>query len=272
LKKLVVVAGLGALLLSGCKPDAAVQKAEVIGRGSNPGQKAPVIPAYGPAPATVALDPGTLGTASGTVHFRGVAPTPVKMDMSSDPGCVASGGAVFSEQFVVNDGGLGNVFVYVKSGPPAAMATGLSMNQPVVLDQKNCAYVPHVVGVMQGGTVEFRNSDGTGHNIHTMPTVVGNETVNVAQAAKGAPIVKQFRLPELMIPVRCNFHPWMNAFVNVSKTPFFAVTDAKGHFEIAGLPAGVYTLGAVHEKLGEQTLTITVAAKRAAQAEFAFGK
>ena len=56
------------------------------------------------------------------------------------------------------------------------------------------------------------------------------------------------------MPVRCNNHPWMNAFINVSATPFFAVTDADGHFEIKGLPAGTYTLAAVHEKMGEQTI------------------
>ena len=64
------------------------------------------------------------------------------------------------------------------------------------------------------------------------------------------------------MPVRCNNHPWMNAFINVSATPFFAVTDADGHFEIKGLPAGTYTLAAVHEKMGEQTMTVTVAPQK----------
>src|SRR5260370_41177690 len=123
---------------------------------------------------------------------------------------------------------------------------------------------------MRGGSVEFRNSDGTMHNIHTMPTVVGNETVDVSQGAKGAPTQKPLEQPEVMLPVRCNNHPWMNAFINVSATPFFAVTDETGRFEIKGLPAGTYTLAVVHEKMGEQTMTVTVAPKKAGTADFTY--
>jgi hypothetical protein len=118
--------------------------------------------------------------------------------------------------------------------------------------------------------VEFRNSDGTMHNIHTMPTIVGNEPIDVSQGPKGAPVTKQFMKPEIMMPVRCNNHPWMNAFINVSPTPFFAVTDANGHFAISGLPAGTYTLTAVHEKMGEQDITVTVQPQGTAKADFSF--
>ena len=75
-----------------------------------------------------------------------------------------------------------------------------------------------------------------------------------------------------MVPVRCNNHPWMNAFINVSPTPYFAVSDADGHFEIKGLPPGNYTLGAVHEKLGEQTQTVTVAGPGTVTVNFSFSK
>ena len=152
------------------------------------------------------------------------------------------------------------------------MQAGPTAAQAVVLDQKHCRYVPHVIGVMAGGAVEFRNSDPTMHNIHTMPAEAGNEAVDVSQGPRGAPQTKQFCKPEMMLPVRCNNHPWMSAFINVSATPFFAVSDESGKFTIAGLPPGDYVLGAVQEKLGEKTMQVTVAAKGTARVDFSFGQ
>jgi plastocyanin len=255
----IAMAGL-LLPVAGCKPDAAVKTPATIDRS-------PARPANTPA-----LPPEATGTVSGTISFKGLPPVPKTIDTSMDPACDITGsGKLPTEQFVVKNGKLANVFLYVKTGPPAAMnAAGPAA--PVVLDQKHCQYVPHVIGVMQGGTVEFRNSDVTMHNIHTMPTTVGNEPIDVSMGPRGQPVVKQFNKPELMLPVRCNNHPWMNAFINVSATPFFAVSDAEGHFELRGLPPGDYTIGAVHEKLGEKTLQVTVTAQATAKADFSFAQ
>jgi plastocyanin len=220
--------------------------------------------------AAAPLDPATLGTVSGTIRFAGKAPERVKIDMSMDPVCSITGGDNFAEQYVVKDGKLANVYVYIKSGPPAAMSASSSTSSAVVMDQVGCKYVPHVIAVMRGGSVEFRNSDGTMHNIHTLPTVEGSQPIDISQGPKGPPEVKQFNQPEVMLPVRCNNHPWMNAFINVSGTPFFAVTGGDGHFSISGLPAGTYTLAAVHEKMGEQTMSVTVKPKETAKADFSF--
>jgi plastocyanin len=247
--------------LTGCKPSDAVKQAQVIGNGTR--EQGPA------APPSAPLDPSTLGMVGGTVHFTGKAPERVKIDMSQDPVCSMMGGDNYSEQYVVKAGKLANVYVYVKSGPAAAMSAGAVTTAPVVLDQVGCKYVPHVIAVMRGEPVEFRNSDGTMHNIHTMPTS-GNEPIDISQGAKGAPQVKEFKQPEVMMPVRCNNHPWMNAFINVSATPFFAVTDADGHFGISGLPAGDYVLGVVHEKLGEQEIHVTVKAHETVKADASF--
>jgi plastocyanin len=204
------------------------------------------------------------------VRFVGKAPLRVKIDMSQDPVCSMMGGDNFAEQYVVKDGRLANVYVYVKSGPAAAMSAPAVITAPVVLDQVGCKYVPHVIAVMQGGSVEFRNSDATMHNIHTMPSVAGNAVIDVSQGAKGAPVVKAFAKPEVMMEVRCNNHPWMNAFINVAATPFFAVSDAEGHFMISGLPAGDYVLGAVHEKMGEQDIHVTVKPQETMKADYSF--
>jgi hypothetical protein len=100
--------------------------------------------------------------------------------------------------------------------------------------------------------------------------VGGNQAVDISQGPNGTPDQRVFAKPELMIPVRCNNHPWMQAFINVTANPFFAVSDESGHFEIKGLPPGTYTIVANHEVLGEQTATVTVAAKQAASQDFAF--
>jgi plastocyanin len=243
--------------LAGCKSNDAAKQ-------NNDGSTAKGTPSLA-AP----LDPATLGTVSGTIRFAGKPPERVKIDMSMDPVCSIMGGDNFAEQFVVKDGKLANVYVYIKSGPPAAMSAQAPPST-VVMDQVGCKYVPHVIALMRGGSVEFRNSDGTMHNIHTLPSDGGNQPIDISQGVKGTPQVKQFNQPEVMMPVRCNNHPWMNAFINVSATPFFAVTGADGHFNISGLPAGTYTLGVVHEKMGEQTMTVTVEAKGTAKADFSF--
>jgi plastocyanin len=240
--------------LTGCKSNDAVTQ-------NSDGSKAQGAPSP--------LDPATLGTLNGTIRLAGKPPERVKIDMSMDPVCSITGGDNFAEQFAVKDGRLANVYVYVKSGPPAAMSAQAPPTT-VVMDQVGCRYVPHVIALMRGGSVEFRNSDGTMHNIHTMPSEGGNQPIDISQGVKGPAQEKQFNKPEVMMPVRCNNHPWMNAFINVSATPFFAVTTADGHFSIGGLPAGTYTVVAVHEKMGEQTMTVTVEPKGTAKADFSF--
>jgi plastocyanin len=257
--RVLVVAMVVALGVSGCKAKPAEDSASPA--------PAPVSqPVAAPLPAT------SLGAVAGTVKFSGKAPAPVKIDMSMDPACGMSAGGDnnMSEQFAVHGGDLANVFVYVKSGPPAAFSVPATSGPAVVMDQKGCRYTPHVIALMKGGSVEFRNSDITMHNIHTMPTAVGSESIDISQSPKGEPQTKQFNQVETMIPVRCNNHPWMNAFINVSETPFFAVTGEDGTFSLKGLPEGEYTLAAVHEKLGEQTMKVTVKALGTAEVKFTF--
>jgi plastocyanin len=222
-----------------------------------------------------AIDPATLGSVSGVVRFAGKTPAPIKIDTSMDPACgFGGGGDAYTEQYAVKDGKLANVYVYVKSMHLASgtgMGSGSASTGPaVVLDQKGCVYTPHVIGVQVGNFVEFRNDDPTMHNVHTMPTVPGNAAVDISEGPRGTPQRKQFNVPEAMIPVRCNNHPWMEAFINVSGTPWFAVTGADGSFELKGMPPGEYTIGAVQEKMGEQTMTVTVKPQSEAKADFTF--
>ncbi len=221
-----------------------------------------------PAPlASARVDPAVTGTLTGTVHLRGTPPARVAIDMSMDPACSLAGDNL-TEQYIANKGGLGNVFVYIKTGAPA---TSASAGTPAVhVDQHGCRFIPHVAAVQQGGSVMFTNSDPTMHNVHMVTTVGGNPGMDVSQAPGAAPQTRQFNAPETMLSIRCNNHPWMNAFLNVAPNPYFAVTNPDGTFTIKGLPAGVYTLAAVHEKLGEQDEQITVSAQKTAESNLTF--
>ena len=213
------------------------------------------------------VDAATAGSVHGVISFSGAAPKPQRIDMSQDPGCMAGNPAPnLGEAFAVRNGRLGNVFLYIKDG-----LEGKTFAEPaeaVVLDQLGCRYVPHVMGAMAGQTVRILNSDPTMHNVH--PAAEVNSMWNVSQQPGGAAIEKRFPKPELMIPVKCNQHPWMKMFLSVTSNPFYAVSKPDGSYEIRGLPPGTYTLGAVHERLGEMTAKITVPAKGAATADLKF--
>jgi plastocyanin len=207
-----------------------------------------------PAPAATPIDPATVATVKGSVKFDGTAPKPSKIDMSQDPACKGSNEA---ENIVVSGGDLANVFVYVKDG--LGNRTFDVPKDAVVLDQSGCKYHPHVLGVMAGQTVQIKNDDQTTHNIH--PTPKDNREWNESQPPSSPAIEKNFAREEIMLPVKCNQHPWMKMYVSVVKSPFYAVTDKSGKYEIKGLPPGDYTVAFVHEKLGEQDQKVTVAAK-----------
>ena len=112
----------------------------------------------------------------------------------------------------------------------------------VVVDQRKMAFLPHVVAVQQGTTVEFLNSDPVGHNVY-WPSVSGNKKLshNLGTWPKGEK--KPFQFNDLgTASLLCNVHPEMSGYVVVVPTPYFAVTNKDGNFEIKNIPAGKYTL------------------------------
>ncbi len=211
------------------------------------------------------------GTVSGVVHFTGKPPKPVEIDMAADSVCAMSpdvDGSKMTDDVVVNHGGLANVLVYVQSGL-GNRAYPIPRNE-VIIDQRGCRFEPHVSGAMVGQGVHFTNSDDTVHNVHMSPTVDGNHAFDISQNAHADPVTRYFEAPELMIPVRCNTHPWMHSYLNVLANPFFTVTGADGQFTIKGLPPGTYTLTAVHEQLGKRSATVTIAANGKVQQGFTY--
>ncbi len=215
-------------------------------------------------PATISVDAATAGTISGVVSLKGQPPKMKPLDMTADPGCPT--GPQPAEVVVAKDGKLANVFVYVKDGLPQGNFAVPS--EPVVLDQKGCRYNPHMLGIMASQPLKITNTDTADHNIHDMPS--NNPPFNESQMPTDKPVTKKFANPEMMIPVQCNQHPWMRAYINVMSHPYFAVSGPDGSFEIKNLPPGEYTIAAVHEKFGEQTMKVKVSPKETAKAAFVY--
>jgi hypothetical protein len=82
--------------------------------------------------------------------------------------------------------------------------------------------------------------------------------------------MQSFDKPEVKIPVKCNQHAWMRAYVHVLSHPFYAVTGDDGSFELKGVPPGKYELEALHEEYGAMTLPVEVAANQTATADFTY--
>ena len=217
-----------------------------------------------------------LGTATiaGRVNFTGTAPRARPMDMAgADEKCakIHGGKRVKPDTVVVNDNEtLRNVFVWVKTG-----VEGWNFPMPegdALLDQHGCLYEPHVQGMRTGQSLSIATSDPTAHNVHGYAKV--NRPFNRSQPAGAANVSIRMRKRESTPPmkVKCDIHPWMNAYVAVVDHPYFAVTGDDGSFELANLPPGTYTIAAWHEKYDSIEQTVTVGDEEARTLDFDYSR
>jgi hypothetical protein len=244
-----------ALVLAGCGG----------GTEAPPAEQAESAPAAAPA---APIDPATAATITGKIAFTGTKPSPVRIRMDAVPACTeANKEPVYSEEVVVNDNGtLRDVYVYVKEG--LGDRSFPAPAESVKLEQLGCTYKPHVLGIMVGQNFEVTNDDPTNHNVHPLPT--SNREWNQSQPPGSSPIVQTFARPEVMIPIKCNVHPWMKAYIGVQRHPFFAVTGGDGTFTIQGLPPGDYVIETWQEKYGTQQMNVTVGPSETKTVDFTY--
>jgi plastocyanin len=216
------------------------------------------------------VDPAEAAVVTGTIRLEGSAPAGEPIDMRDEPACAAKheGEPALRTPVAVNDNGtLRNVFIHVTEGlGDRRFATPTDAK---LIDQDGCIYIPHVTGVQTGQTVTFRNSDGLLHNVNARAQV--NRAFNLAQP-QNMDSNRSFAQPEIMIPVRCDVHGWMEAYVGVVAHPYFAVSGEDGTFRLENLPPGDYTIEAWHERYGTQTASVSVPAGGTAEAQFTFSE
>lgn len=148
-----------------------------------------------------------------------------------------------------------NIAVYVDSVPGKTFAPP---EQHVVVDQAHLAFAPHVLVVMLGTTVEFKNQDTVGHNVY-WPAVNHNRKLAHNMGTWPQGLSKPFTFTELGdVPLLCNVHPEMSGYIFVVPTPYFAVTDKEGNFTIRNVPPGQYTLKTGSESAKSATQAVTV--------------
>ena len=150
----------------------------------------------------------------------------------------------------------GESVVYVEA---VAGKTFPAPTQHVTIDQKGLVFAPHIVVIAQGTTVEFLNSDSVAHNVF-WPAVSGNKKLghNMGTWPQGQQKSFKFDNPGV-VPLLCNVHPDMSAYVIVSPTPYFAETDKSGEFKIDNVPDGDYTVTAWNEGAKSKSNPLKVA-------------
>ena len=216
-----------------------------------------------PAASMAAYEGGDVkdgGSISGTVKFKGTAPTPKKLDVGKDKEVCGKAPKV-DQSLIVEGGNLVNAVVTItdiKKGKKIEV-------KKVQLDQNGCEYHPHVLAFPAGSTVEVLNPDGILHNVHSYSKA--NTPFNMAQPKFKKTLDVKVDKPEV-IEVKCDVHGWMHGWLVASETPYFAVTDKSGTFKLDNVPAGSYNVELWHEKLGKSSQKVTVKAKEDAKVNF----
>jgi plastocyanin len=184
---------------------------------------------------------GQGGTITGTVKFAGTSPPQKPYAVSS--AYLGCGKDQPLDRLVLGkENGVANSVVYIEG----LKKTGPASTTPFVIDQHGCHYVPHVLVVPDGDAFTVTNSDSMFHNVHGYLDATHATAFNLAQPTKGMKIVQRVKKPG-MYQLRCDVHPWMNAYVFIAGGGYAAATNADGKYTLANVPPGAYKVTLWHE-------------------------
>ena len=224
-------------------PDSTVSSS-AAGKTSAAAAPGSTAPSAATAPAAAApVKAEGFGTVKGQVTFAGDSPAPKvlfeKGKAAKDPDVCAKDAPLISERLVVDGGtkGVKNVLVYLnKPTSVSDEAKKAAAAVHVLFDQNKCVFDPHVLAILANSTIALKSSDPVNHNINAKlkASSAFNQLLAPQASTKFTPTDPE-RTPA---EVTCDIHPWMKAWWMVFNHPYFAVTDAKGYFEIKNAPAG----------------------------------
>ncbi len=192
------------------------------------------------------------GNFKGRIVVKGTVAPPKKLNPDKDREiCLRDGDLLDETVMVADDGGLRDVYVMLyldrdEAQPPIHPSYEASFKQPVELDNKGCRFIPHAAFVRVGQTLEMKNSDPVGHNIHTLNRSEKNKNV----PAGGTVDVTYDEADRIPADVECNIHTFMKGLLLVRENPYVAITNDKGEFMIENVPAGNWKFQFWHKKVG----------------------
>lgn len=204
--------------------------------------------------------PTHAGDIKGEVKYTGKAPAPVTHKTGKFQ--KVCGPEILSESLILENQKVKNVVVWLEGKQAKKLK---SKPGTYTIDQKKCAYSPHVLAMPQGSELKILTSDPINHNIHTYS--FDNDPINI-MFLPNQDYTQEMEEPEV-IKVSCDLHGWMEAYIVVTPNSYFAITQNDGTFEIKDVPPGKYTLKIWHETLGEESRKIEIG-KNVTQVNFNF--
>jgi len=243
------VGGIGAALLSPLWPgDAAAERGV---RDAN-------LPAYATEPVK---QPGRI---LGVVRYAGEAGAPARAKLSGDCAYCRTFDLRQEQLLVARGGGLRNVVVMLQT-----IARGKPPEQPPTLAEYHCTFVPHVLSLTAGNKVLLHNRDPVLNTFHALALPSGRTLFNVGTPRQDQKLYRRIARPGV-VQVRCDVHPWEEAYVVAMGHPYHTVTDPRGAFVLDQVPPGRHTLLLWHERLGTLKQTVQLAPGGSARVELSY--